>query len=205
MGLPKTVDRRRSLHSARIAFRRSGHPSNAVLAQMLGDFKGQPDLRRAGLLVLVLVDPKGAVNVRELPLRKLDIHNRPDDLNHFPCCAQRKLLSTRSLLNNTPHSIFPITLLSTAVSGSRRPGARPPVHPLQPKSNGSPGPYTGRGKRAHGAMNKERHVGARRRVGEAAGPAGLVADRTRTSYFNASAPPTMSINSLVMAACRVLL
>src|SRR5947208_7041580 len=91
------------------------------------------------------------------------------------------------------------------LSGWRRPGARPPVHPLQPKSNGSPGPYTGRGKRAHGAMNKERHVGARRRVGEAAGPAGLVADRTRTSYFNASAPPTMSINSLVMAACRVLL
>ena len=45
------------------------------------------------------------------------------------------------------------------------------------------GPYTGRGKRAHGAMNKERHVCARRRVGEAAGPDGLVSDRTRSYHF----------------------
>ncbi|HYR60350.1 MAG TPA: hypothetical protein VEM37_03235 [Nitrospiraceae bacterium] len=43
------------------------------------------------------------------------------------------------------------------------------------------GPYTGRGKRAHGAMNKEHHVCARRRAGEAAGPVGLVDDRTRES------------------------
>lgn len=44
------------------------------------------------------------------------------------------------------------------------------------------GPYTGRDKRAHGAMNKERHVRARRRVGEAAGPDGLLVDRTRLIY-----------------------
>src|SRR5262249_39379240 len=41
--------------------------------------------------------------------------------------------------------------------------------------------YTGRGKRAHGAMNKEHHVCARRRASEAAGPVGLVDDRTRES------------------------
>ncbi len=41
------------------------------------------------------------------------------------------------------------------------------------------GPHTGRGARAHGPTNKSDHVCARRRVGEAAGPDGVVGDRTR--------------------------
>ncbi len=53
--------------------------------------------------------------------------------------------------------------------------SRAPIRPQR-------GPYTGRGKRAHGAMNKERHVCARRRVGEAAGPDGLLVDKTRLIY-----------------------
>jgi hypothetical protein len=50
--------------------------------------------------------------------------------------------------------------------------------------------YTGRSKRAHGAMNKERHVCARRRDGEAAGPVRLVGDKT--CYF-----PTFTSRSFV--------
>jgi hypothetical protein len=37
-------------------------------------------------------------------------------------------------------------------------------------------------------MNKERHVCARRRVGEAAGPDGLVSDRTRVLFSAISIP-----------------
>src|SRR2546426_12776444 len=44
------------------------------------------------------------------------------------------------------------------LSGWRRPGARPPVHPLQPKSNGSPGPYTGRGARTGGLVGDRTRV-----------------------------------------------
>ena len=59
-------------------------------------------------------------------------------------------------------------------------GLRRPRVARAKQTNGLPFPsYTGRTKRAHGSMNKERHVCARRRVGEAAGPDGLVSDRTR--------------------------
>jgi hypothetical protein len=77
-------------------------------------------------------------------------------------------------------SVMAIALPHLLLSAVRRafrayPLVAPTGEPVRPQR----GPYTGRGARAHGAMNKECHVCARRRVGEAAGPDGLVGDRTR--------------------------
>ena len=94
-----TADRHRDrrpcilhIHPARQTVGR-GHrdATDAVFTEVRRDFKGDPDGRCAGGLILFLRHFERIVDVGQLAGRKLHVHHRSDDLNDFSCAHNAPL------------------------------------------------------------------------------------------------------------------
>ncbi len=90
-------DRRTGIHnihaSGQTICRRHRDAADAIFTKMRRNFQSNVDSRLARRLIGFLGDLQRIVDIRQLTGRKLRVHNRSDDLDHFTCAHLLPLCS----------------------------------------------------------------------------------------------------------------